>query len=43
MGEIGGNDYNYAVSQVKTMDDLRALVPEIIQTIIDVTEVCVAI
>ncbi|KAJ8425154.1 hypothetical protein Cgig2_003122 [Carnegiea gigantea] len=38
VGEVGGNDYNYAVSQLKTTDDLRVLVPEIIQTVANVAE-----
>ncbi|KAJ8427642.1 hypothetical protein Cgig2_023351 [Carnegiea gigantea] len=37
-GEIGGNDYNYAASQGKTMEHLRALVPEVIQTIMHVVK-----
>ncbi|XP_042483369.1 acetylajmalan esterase-like [Macadamia integrifolia] len=34
VGEIGGNDYNYAFFQRKTMDDLQnSLVPHVVQSI----------
>ncbi|KAL2923915.1 hypothetical protein RDABS01_015406 [Bienertia sinuspersici] len=33
MGEIGGNDYNYALLQGKTMDELRSMVPNVVHTI----------
>ncbi|KAL3851123.1 hypothetical protein ACJIZ3_013005 [Penstemon smallii] len=34
VGEIGGNDYNYAIFQGKTMEELRNMVPEVVSTII---------
>ncbi|XP_060217091.1 acetylajmalan esterase-like [Lycium barbarum] len=34
VGEIGGNEFNYGFSQGKTMNELRRLVPEVVQTII---------
>lgn len=34
VGEIGGNDFIYALSQGKTMDESRRMVPEVVQTII---------
>ncbi|KAJ8427641.1 hypothetical protein Cgig2_023350 [Carnegiea gigantea] len=37
-GEIGGNDYNFAAYQGKTMEHLQALVPEVIQTIMHVVK-----
>jgi len=36
VGEIGGNDYNGAAWAGKPMEELRALVPEVVQTIIQV-------
>ncbi|KAL3614831.1 hypothetical protein CASFOL_040492 [Castilleja foliolosa] len=35
VGEIGGNDYNYAILGGKTMDELRGMVPEVVDTIIN--------
>ncbi|XP_060219142.1 acetylajmalan esterase-like [Lycium barbarum] len=34
VGEIGGNELNYGLSQGKTMDELRSMVPDVVQTII---------
>ncbi|KAL3381869.1 hypothetical protein AABB24_001790 [Solanum stoloniferum] len=34
VGEIGGNEFFYGLSQGKTMDESRRMVPEIVQTII---------
>ncbi|KAK4439687.1 GDSL esterase/lipase [Sesamum alatum] len=34
VGEIGGNDYNYAIFQGKTMEELRSMVPDVVATII---------
>ena len=36
VGEIGGNDYNYALLQGKTIEEVRHLVLEIVQAIKDV-------
>ncbi|KAL0407027.1 UNVERIFIED_CONTAM: Acetylajmalan esterase [Sesamum latifolium] len=33
VGEIGGNDYNYAIFQGKTMDELQSMVPEVVHAI----------
>ncbi|GFQ05400.1 GDSL esterase/lipase at5g03980 [Phtheirospermum japonicum] len=35
VGEIGGNDYNYAILQRKTRDELRGMVPEVVDAIIN--------
>ncbi|KAH9624968.1 hypothetical protein KSS87_006710 [Heliosperma pusillum] len=35
MGEIGGNDYNFAFSQRKTMEQVYALIPQVVQTLKD--------
>ncbi|XP_073136826.1 GDSL esterase/lipase At5g03980-like [Henckelia pumila] len=35
VGEIGGNDYNYAIFQGKSMDDLRSMVPDIVNVIVE--------
>ncbi|XVE55792.1 hypothetical protein DITRI_Ditri03aG0185600 [Diplodiscus trichospermus] len=35
VGEIGGNDYNYALFQGKSFDEVRSLTPMIIQAIKD--------
>ncbi|KAI3456788.1 hypothetical protein Pfo_013451 [Paulownia fortunei] len=35
VGEIGGNDYNYAIFQGKTMEDLRSMVPDVVASIMD--------
>ncbi|KAL3849178.1 hypothetical protein ACJIZ3_011060 [Penstemon smallii] len=32
--EIGGNDYNYAIFEGKSMDELKNMVPEVVETII---------
>ncbi|XP_059313132.1 GDSL esterase/lipase At5g03980-like [Lycium ferocissimum] len=34
VGEIGGNEFNYGLSQGKTMDELRRMVPDVVHTII---------
>ncbi|MCD7453753.1 hypothetical protein HAX54_021986 [Datura stramonium] len=34
VGEIGGNEFNYGLSQGKTMEELRRMVPEVVHTII---------
>lgn len=39
MGEIGGNDYNYAFFKGKTLDDAKSYVPTVSSAIIDATEV----
>ncbi|XP_074272900.1 GDSL esterase/lipase At5g03980-like [Silene latifolia] len=33
--ETGGNDYNYAMLQGKTMDQVREMVPQVVETIIN--------
>ncbi|KAH9606582.1 hypothetical protein KSS87_016752 [Heliosperma pusillum] len=35
MGEISGNDYNFAFSQRKTMEQVYALIPQVVQTLKD--------
>lgn len=40
MGEIGGNDYNYALFEGKTVAEVKNMVPGVVQTIIDATRVC---
>ena len=39
VGEIGGNDYNYALFQGKTIEEVRHMVLEIVQAIKDVVTV----
>lgn len=39
VGEIGGNEFIYGLSQGKSMDESRKMVPEIVQTIIHGVEV----
>jgi hypothetical protein len=39
VGEIGGNDYNYAFFKGKTLDDAKSYVPTVATAIIDATEV----
>ncbi|XP_051128511.1 GDSL esterase/lipase At5g03980-like [Andrographis paniculata] len=34
VGEIGGNDYNYAIFQGKSMDEVRSMVPEVVAAIL---------
>ncbi|XP_022979832.1 acetylajmalan esterase-like [Cucurbita maxima] len=38
MGEIGGNDYNYALFEGKTVTQVKDMVPRVVQTIIDATK-----
>lgn len=35
VGETGGNDYNYALLQGKTIEEAKSMVPEVVQVIID--------
>ncbi|PIN18142.1 Chlorogenate--glucarate O-hydroxycinnamoyltransferase [Handroanthus impetiginosus] len=35
VGEVGGNDYNYAIFQGKTMEELTSMVPEVVNAIVD--------
>ncbi|KAK6123853.1 hypothetical protein DH2020_042400 [Rehmannia glutinosa] len=35
VGEIGGNDYNYAFFQGKTMEELKSMVPDVVESIMD--------
>ncbi|GAV68886.1 Lipase_GDSL domain-containing protein [Cephalotus follicularis] len=35
VGEIGGNDYNYALFQGKTTEEVKAMVPEVVKAIKD--------
>ncbi|PHT57565.1 hypothetical protein T459_35464 [Capsicum annuum] len=34
VGEIGGNEFNYGLAQGKTIEELRKMVPDVVQTII---------
>lgn len=40
VGEIGGNDYNYALFQGKTIEEVRNMVPEVVQIIKEAVQVC---
>lgn len=40
VGEIGGNEFNYGLLQGKTLEELRAMVPEVVQIIINAVKVC---
>ena len=33
VGEIGGHDYNYALIQGKSIEDVEDMVPDVVQTI----------
>lgn len=35
VGETGGNDYNYALLQGKTIEETKRMVPEVVQVIVD--------
>ncbi|XP_075499500.1 GDSL esterase/lipase At5g03980-like [Primulina tabacum] len=35
VGEIGGNDYNYAIFQGKSIEELKSMVPDIVNTIME--------
>ena len=39
VGEIGGNDYNFAFFGNRSMGEVEKLVPGVVQTIIDATKV----
>lgn len=41
MGEIGGNDINYAFFGGKTISEVKNLVPEVVQAIMNGTRVSV--
>ena len=43
VGEIGGNDYNYALLQGKTIQEVKDMVPEVVQTIKKAIEVILCI
>ena len=43
MGEIGGNDYNHALSAGKSIDDVEEYVPFVIKAIISTINVCIVI
>ncbi|GER45949.1 GDSL-like Lipase/Acylhydrolase superfamily protein [Striga asiatica] len=34
-GEVGGNDYNFAMSQRKSMEEMREMVPDVVDAILD--------
>ncbi|KAM7519677.1 hypothetical protein LguiB_018639 [Lonicera macranthoides] len=38
VGEIGGNDYNYALFQGKSVEEVEAMVPDVVQTIKDAAQ-----
>lgn len=39
VGEIGGNDYNYALFQGKTFEEVRSMMPKVVQAIKDAVTV----
>ena len=39
VGEIGGNDYNYALTQGKTLEEAKNMVPLVVQAIKDGVQV----
>ena len=41
MGEGGGNDYNYALFGGKSIEEIKNLVPEVVQVIMEATRVSV--
>lgn len=38
VGEIGGNDYNYAFFQGSSIEAVKAYVPQVVQSIMDVAK-----
>lgn len=38
LGEVGGNDYNYALAGGKQMDEVTALIPDVVNKITDTAE-----
>lgn len=40
VGETGGNDYNFALLQGKTIEEAKSMVPEVIEIIKDAVRVC---
>jgi hypothetical protein len=40
VGEIGGNDYNYAFFMGKTLLEVQSNVPKVVRVVITETEVC---
>ena len=38
-GEIGGNDYNYALFQGKIIDHVKGIVPNVVEAIMDAVRV----
>lgn len=40
VGEIGGNDYNYAFFMGKTLEEVRSYVPKVVGAVVAATEVC---
>ena len=39
VGEVGGNDYNYALFQGKTMEEVESRVPDVVRVIKDAVRV----
>lgn len=39
VGEIGGNEFFYGLTQGKTMEELRNMVPEVVQNIVEAVNV----
>lgn len=39
VGEIGGNDYNYALFQGKSIEEVKSLVPSVVQAIANAVRV----
>lgn len=39
VGETGGNDYNFALLQGKTIEETKSMVPEVVQVIMDAVRV----
>ena len=42
VGEIGGNDYNYAFFEYKPVAEVEKLIPGVVKTIIDAAKVNVS-
>ena len=40
VGEIGGNDYNYALLEGKTVRGVMSMVPDVVKAIKDAVKVC---
>lgn len=43
VGEIGGNDYNYAFFQGRSIESMKTYVPQVVRSIMDVAKASIVI